>query len=166
MRNITITDLVPVSVLLGIAKRIRAEAVAIARAKGLPGRVHDSKEEGITGRSIGIVEPRITTHQIELGITLNGVGAAYEWGSGLRATRGAATKYPITPKNSKALVFEGTNRWKGEIIITPLVMHPGVAPRPFLEPAKRKTRQKNLQELRAANLANMRLIIRGMARKV
>ena len=166
MKNLTVTDLVPVGILVNIAKRIRAEAVAIARAKGLPSRVHDAQEEGISGRSIGIPPPKVTSNQVELGLTLNGIGAAYEWGSGLRSTRGTPGKYPITPKNKQALYFEGTNEYKGQLIITDLVMHPGVSPRPFLEPAKRKTRKINLEEIRGTNLANTRLIIKGMKRKI
>lgn len=169
MKDVSVTDLVPVKVLYDIAKRIRAQAVANARALGLPPRVHDNKEEGISGRSIGIPPARVTAKQISVDLTLNGVGLAYEFGSGLHKTKkagGASGKYPITAKNSPNLVFQGTNKWKDQLIITDVVMHPGVAPRPFLEPAKRSTRAQNLEDIRRHVNGSIRLIVKGMARKV
>lgn len=168
MRNISVTDLVPVKVLYDIAKRIRAQAVTVARSKGLPPRVHDGKEEGISGRSIGILPAKITSSQIEIGLTLNGVGLAYEYGSGVHKTKksfGAPGRYHMPKSAGAVMVFPGTNKWRGETIIAESVMHPGVAPRPFLEPAKRATRSQNLEEIRRTNLENMKLIIKGMARK-
>jgi hypothetical protein len=64
------------------------------------------------------------------------------------------------------LVFPGTNAWEGQTIVTKVVNHPGIKARPFLEPAKRQTRQQNLSDLRAATSQNLRLIIKGMARKI
>lgn len=153
----TISDLVPVSVLMTIAKRVRAKAAEIARTKGVPIR---------SANEIGIPAPKVTQSQTSVVLTLSGKLSAYEWGSGLHRTRGSASKYPITPKNGRALVFPGTHEFEGQTIITQLVMHPGIEPRPFLEPAKRATRQQNLNDIRKTNLENTRLIIRGMARKV
>ena len=153
----TISDLVPVSVLTKIAQRVRAKAAEIARSKNVPIR---------SASEIGIRAPQVTQSQTSIVLTLSGKLSAYEWGSGIHRTRGGAAKYPITPKNGRALVFPGTNEFEGQTIITPLVMHPGVSPRPFLEPAKRATRQQNLEDIRKTNLENTRLIIKGMARKI
>lgn len=167
MKNITLADLVPVKVLYDIAKKIRARAVANARALGLPSRVHDNKEEGITGRSIGILPAKTTLHTITIDLTLNGIGLAYEYGSGIHRTRkssGAPGTYPI-PGNP-VLVFEGTNKFAGQTIITPSVDHPGVAPRPFLKPAKDSLRPEIRREIARYVVDGFRLQIRGMARKV
>jgi len=45
-------------------------------------------------------------------------------------------------------------------------MHPGVKARPFLEPAKKQTRQENLQVIRENATKNIRLIVVGMSRKI
>lgn len=73
--------------------------------------------------------------------------AAYEFGSGIHRTRGTPAKYPIYPKNKKALAFD----WNPETIpwgspkfigigadgrmLFKFVQHPGVAPVPFMKPA-------------------------------
>lgn len=153
----TISDLVPISVLLNIAKRVRVAAADIARSKNVPIR---------TANEIGISAPTVSQNQTSVNLTLGKKLAAFEWGSGIHKTRGTPSKYPIVPKTAGALSFEGTNEFAGQHILTQLVMHPGVSPRPFLEPAKRATRQQNLEDIRKTNLENTRLIIRGMARKV
>ena len=77
-----------------------------------------------------------------------------------------ADPHQIFAKNASNLVFPGTNEWEGQTIVTPKVNHPGIKPRPFLQPAKDRHRQQNLQDLRDAVGRNMRLQIRGMAKKV
>ena len=157
MKNISISDLVPASVLLGIAKRIRDAAAGIAKSKKVPLR---------TKNEIGIPAPKITQNQTQVNLTLSKKLSAFEWGSGEHRTRGTPSKYTIRAKNYPLLVFEGTNAFEGKKIAVPTVQHPGVAPRPFLEPAKRATRKENLEDIRRTNLSNTRLIIKGMARKV
>ena len=69
---------------------------------------------------------------------------AFEYGSGERATKGEAIDYPIEAKNASALSF----LWKypsplgrkyliteDEHVKFKRIMHPGVAPRPYLRPA-------------------------------
>lgn len=76
---------------------------------------------------------------------------AFEYGSGEHAKRGGTGKYIITPKGYSSgkpnLVFEGTNEWAGQIILTPIVHHPGVSPRPFLTPAVQKNKERIKQML-------------------
>jgi hypothetical protein len=67
---------------------------------------------------------------------------AFEYGSGIHATRGPVGTYEIRPRNSDALVFPGTHQWAGQTIVTSLVHHPGVAPRPYLSPAVTENRQR------------------------
>lgn len=50
---------------------------------------------------------------------------AQEYGSGLKATRGAKHTYPIEPKNKGALAFMGRD---GGWVVTKHVDHPGIAP--------------------------------------
>jgi hypothetical protein len=90
--------------------------------------------------------------------------AAFEYGSGLHGKDKA--KYPITAKNKPLLVFEGTNAFAGQIIKKKSVMHPGVEKRPFLDPAKKQTRQENLDDIKKETGKNIRLIIRGMKRVI
>jgi len=157
MKSLTISDLVPVGVLMGIAKRVRTVAAGIAKSKNVPLK---------SANEIGIPAPKVTQAQTKIELTLSPKLMAYEFGSGIHRKRGTRAKYPIRPKSARALSFAGTHEFEGQQIITQLVMHPGVDARPFLEPAKRATRQKNLEDIRRTNLANTRLIIRGMARKV
>ena len=88
---------------------------------------------------------------------LAGMAKAYEYGSGLHATRGTRAKYQIRPKNKKALwfpypqskVWKGVTYYKGGIT-TGLVMHPGVEARPYLGKSITSTLQKASPELRVA----------------
>jgi hypothetical protein len=148
-------DIVKPSVLLNIAKRIRAKAAEIARSKNVPLR---------TANDIGIPAPKTTQKQIEVNLTINKKLAAFEWGSGLHGNN--PRKYPITPKNKPALIFPGTNQFAGQLIVTDLVMHPGIKKKPFIEPAKRQTRRQNLDDLQKESTNNIRLIVRSMARKI
>lgn len=156
MKTLTVSDLVPVTVLYNIAKRVRAEAAKIANSKNVPIK---------SANEIGITAAKITQSQTQINLTIPQKLAAYEWGSGIHGKKHA--KYPITAKNTSTLVFMGTNAWAGVLIWwRKTIQHPGVAARPFLEPAKRATRQRNLEDIRKTNLANTKLIIRGMSRKV
>lgn len=164
MKKITITDIVPLSVLYNIAKRVRTAAASIAKSKDVP---------RTDGNTIGIPVGKVTQNQAEVNLTLSEVSAAYEWGSGKyrkSSARGAPAKYPIVAKNYPTLQFHGTNGYPeknpGGIIRIESVMHPGVAARPFLKPAKEQTRQENLKELRENATKNIKLIVVGMSRKV
>jgi hypothetical protein len=164
----TAQDLVPVSVLMGIAQRVRTKAAEIARSKNVPIK---------TANEIGILTPRVTQNQTEIDLTLGNALKAYEWGSGEHRKRGTPAKYPITPNTARAIwfpypeskIYPGAMKYVKDGVVgitTDIVMHPGVEARPFLEPAKRQTRKENLEDIRRTNLANTRLIIKGMARKV
>lgn len=58
---------------------------------------------------------------------------AFEYGSGERATKGTAQRYPIRAKNVNFLKFwwEREQKW----FVGKQVMHPGVEARPYLQPA-------------------------------
>ena len=157
MKSLQATDIVPLAVLYKIAQKIRKVAAEIGVSKTVP---------DMSATKIGIPAPKITQNQIQISLTLNQLHSAYEWGSGIHRTRGTPAKYPIVPVNAKRLVFEGTNAYEGKTIFTDLVMHPGVKARPFLEPAKRQTRQENLQTIRENATKNIRLIVVGMSRKI
>ena len=108
-------------------------------------KVGEVKEVG--GKVFGYIEVGGTAlNEHGQPVNVAEMARAFEYGSGLHATRGERGKYIITPKGYPSgkpnLVFEGTNEWEGQIIHTPLVHHPGVKPRPFLTPAVQANRQR------------------------
>lgn len=60
---------------------------------------------------------------------------AFEYGSGIHATRGEKGLYPIKAKGADPLHFFWENRGKWFIGMELPFGHPGVAPRPFMKPA-------------------------------
>jgi hypothetical protein len=62
------------------------------------------------------------------------MAAAFEWGSGLHSTKGPQELYPIQAKNAPNLVFWWTRRSKWFVGKQLPYGHPGVAPRPYIEP--------------------------------
>jgi hypothetical protein len=158
VKNIKASDLVPASVLLDIAKRVRKEAARIAKQKHAP---LTSERSGAKGkydpRLIHISTPRVTQNQTSVDLSLTEVAMAFEYGS---------NPHPINARNKPLLVFEGTNQWAGQIISIESVKHPGFKKRPFLKPAKENTRKQNLEDIRKTSLANTRLIVSAMKRVV
>ena len=146
----TINDIVPQSVLVKIANRVAQSARGFARkySKRIPRAI-----------KVGRVTSTQTTASITIWVD---TGAAPQ---ALAFERGAKP-HIISARNAPFLEFEGTNMFEGELIITPKVSHPGIAKRPYLQPAKDKHRAQNLKEIREAVGKNMRLQIRAMARKV
>jgi len=172
MKSLQATDIIPLAILYKIAQHIREVATQIGVSKNVP---------QMDARRIGIPTPKVTQGQIEIYLTLNQLHSAYEWGSGIHRTRGTPAKYLIAPKEGKYLAFYENERgiWdysKGMPKLHMLepdgrglfesVMHPGVKARPFLEPAKKQTRQENLQIIRENATKNIRLIMVGMSRKI
>ena len=147
----TIKDIVPPSVLLKIANRIANSARQFARKTGSK-RVPKSIK-------VGRVTSTQATASISIWLDLNIAPQAGAFEKG-------AKRHPINARNYPNLVFEGTNRFAGQIIRTPHVNHPGMRARPFVKPAKEKHRKQNLEEIREAVGRNMRLQIRTMSRKV
>ena len=156
-----ISEIVSVAVLNRIAGRIVRAARDFARGKGRGGRVE---------RAIKIGIPKVTQNQSQINIILDtGIAPeapAFEWGSGIHATKRVRGYVVISPNDYPTLQFEGTNKFAGQIIRTKVVLHPGIKPQPFLEPAKKLTREQNLADIRNDVSKNMRLIIKGMARKI
>lgn len=147
----TINDLVPQSVLVRIANRIANSARGFARQTGskrIPKAI-----------KVGNVSATQNTASISilLDTSIAPQAAAFERG---------ADPHGIDAVNYPDLVFMGTNEFAGKWIRVPHVNHPGIAPRPFVKPAKEKHREQNLQELRDAVGKNMRLQIRSMAKKI
>jgi hypothetical protein len=106
------------------------------------------------------------------------MAAAFEWGSGLHATRGVAMEYDIKAKNAPVLSF----LWKypsplGRKYIVPedeqvsfiRISHPGVAPRPYLQPAIDKNKlslQSRLIDVFVTSLLqNMKVEFKDVAKK-
>jgi hypothetical protein len=89
---------------------------------------------------------------------------AQEFGSGLRAKRGAKVKYPITPKDSPFLEFQGTNQYEGWLIRTSLVMHPGIqatnAGKGYIAPAQQAVRKQIKEELKTMGASAIRSELR------
>lgn len=85
---------------------------------------------------------------------------AQEYGSGIRARRGAKVKYPILPKNKKLLAFywdvadanpEQFSFLPDGRVILPAVMHPGIEAanegRGYIAPAMKELRKRAKEEL-------------------
>ena len=84
-------------------------------------------------------------------------GAAYEFGSGVHATRGSAGTYEIRPKEANALAIPA-EKWPefefpvkrgkkmmgmvGDTFLLRFVDHPGVEARPYMRPALQDKRQE------------------------
>lgn len=78
---------------------------------------------------------------------------AYEYGSGIHATRGEAGTYVIVPYKRKVLAFywEKAYDWiprlpDGRVMLAK-VNHPGVMPRPYMRPAFEETKKPILIKL-------------------
>jgi len=149
-----ITDLISVQTITWAANKIANSARGFARSKGI-GRVAGVK----TGTA------KVSKNQLSINIQISEAGAAFEYGSGIHDP-----KHPhyvdITAKNAPNLVFNGTNEKEGQIIVTPHVNHPGVAPRPFLKPAKERHREEIKRRISEEVGSNIRLYVRAMAKKV
>ena len=82
------------------------------------------------------------------GMPLSGMARAYEYGSGLHATRGIRQKYRISPRLKKLLSFSSTlGKDSGKMIAVPKVMHPGVNARPYLAKSKQAILKRSTAEL-------------------
>lgn len=156
------TELVSVQTLTRIANRIKNTARAIARVERA-GRV------GQKPNTIKVGVPNIRPGSISINLILNTKvapeAAAYEWGSGIHDPN-SPHYITIRPKRKKYLVFEGTNDFAGQTIFTQHVEHPGVEARPYLKPAIEETRAKNKEDLNKEVSSKIRLLVKGMARKV
>lgn len=109
--------------------------------------------------SVGQVQQEM--NGLSIMITLGGKDApyarAYEWGSGIHATRGTPHLIPIAAKNAPNLVFwweKGNKLFVGPKLP---IGHPGVAPKPYIEPSIRenKAQMKKImgREFKAAILS-------------
>lgn len=96
----------------------------------LPRQITDAMKMGmpqVTGNS-GFIETKID-------LKIAPMAAAYEWGSGTHRTKGVPGLYPIRAVKAPKLVFwwEKGNKW---FIGKELPYgHPGVEPRPYIEPS-------------------------------
>jgi hypothetical protein len=149
----TATEIISAKTLVWAANKIANSARGFARSKKI-------------GRIVGIRVDKISTTKDTVSITIstNPVGMAFEYGSGLHDPKGAHY-ISIDAKNFPNLIFEGTHEFAGQIIKTPHVNHPGVAPRPFLKPAKERHREEIKAKLAEEAGKNIRLAIIGMKRK-
>jgi hypothetical protein len=82
--------------------------------------------------------------------------AAFEYGSGLHRTKGTPGLYAIEAKNASELHFwweKGQKWFKGAALP---YGHPGVAPKPYLQPAIESERGKVVSRLREAFIKSYR----------
>jgi hypothetical protein len=147
----TVSDIVPQAVLVRIANRIARSARQFAR------RTKSSRIPRAI--KVGNVSATQQTASISIILDTNIAPQAMIFEKGAKA-------HPINARNVPNLIFEGTNAFAGQIIKTPHVDHPGMRARPFLQPAKDSTRERNRQDIRDAVGRNLRLVVRGMAKKV
>ena len=146
-----VNDLVPDSVMLKIANRIANSARQFARktkSKRIPKSI-----------KVGTVSSTEKTASITIWADTDIAPQAVVFERG-------AEPHGIDAKNFPYLRFPGTNQFAGQGIQVEHVDHPGMAKRPYMQPAKDKHRKRNLEELRESVGRNMRLQIRLMSKKV
>jgi hypothetical protein len=83
---------------------------------------------------------------------------AFEYGSGLHATKGPKQKYIIRPRRKKALYFY----WEkiGQTFVGQKVMHPGIEARPFIAQARAEARTEIRKLLKENGVKNIRTYLR------
>ena len=151
MKNINVNDIVPQAILVKIADRIARSARGFARATGIK-RIP---------KAIKVVKVNSTQSTASISIMIDTRIAP----QALIFERGAKP-HGIAGRNTFLLTFPGTNAFQGQIIQVQHVNHPGMAKRPFLQPAKDKHKEQNKREIREAVGKNMRLVVRAMAKKI
>ncbi len=151
---------IPNGILAGLTKVANLFAQKMKQKvsqNGLPSKISDATSVGTAQQAgdISFIDVSIDLGQAPM-------AAAFEWGSGVHKQRGAPGKYIIEPRNKQALAFEfrvaknigSINLTKEGKVILPYVMHPGVAPRPYIAPTlvenKEEFRKIMGQELKAA----------------
>lgn len=149
-------DLVPMSTLVRLADKLVRSARGIAVSKGLRAKVIGGMKHDI---------PKVTNNQVTINVLMSRTAMAFEKGSGLHDPKNPHF-IEIAPKNKPYLVFEGTNAFQGELIKTKHVNHPGVAPKPFLEPAKEKWQPEFKKAIAEEAGKNIRLVLKGMSVKI
>lgn len=127
-----------------VARIFSDKAKQKVREVGAPKGIADSftQTPPVESNGVASVEIRVS----------HPAAAAYEFGSGIHATKGAKQKYPINPKNKKFLAFlwpkvDGDPSFRrlpdGRVLLEH-VEHPGVEARPFLMP----THEENKAEFK------------------
>jgi len=125
-----------------------------------------------------VVNPAIKAGEAVYKITVavkHPAAAAYEFGSGIHATRGTASKYEIRPRNASVLVFPwqpgfvpyGSRKFSGVILNNPdstegtyffhFVEHPGVEARPYAIPSYHAKKSEIFKLLGSAFTASISL---------
>lgn len=101
-----------------------------------------------------------STYSIEVFVILKKApeAGAYEYGSGLHATKGTPGTYPIVAKNAPNLVFWWEK--KGKWFVGPSVDHPGVEARPYLLPSAMEAKDMLKKDLVEATGKLLRITIR------
>jgi hypothetical protein len=117
-----------------IGRIFKNKAVAKAEEVNIP-----VKENAF---SVGSPMQREATYSIDINVDLKVAPAAgaYEWGSGIHATKGEKGLYPIKAKNADELHFFWEKRGKWFMGFELPFGHPGVAPRPYLVPTINDTK--------------------------
>jgi hypothetical protein len=144
----TVSDLVPQEVMIRIANRIARSARGFARKYST--RIPKAIKVGNVNST-----QRTASISILIDTSIAPQAMAFEHG---------ADPHVIYAKNKPNLVFYWENM--DTLFVGPKVNHPGIEPRPFMQPAKDAHREQNLQDLREAVGRNVRLQIRTMAKKV
>jgi hypothetical protein len=128
------------------ASGIMTKAMETADSKGLPSAIADAmsvknfRREGAGRYSI----------EIDVDLIKAPMARAYEFGSGIHATRGEQGTYTIAPRNASMLAFEwspefipwGSKKFiglAGSKFLFRYVDHPGVQQKAFLLPAARSS---------------------------
>jgi hypothetical protein len=104
------------------------------REKVTSGRYPQAIKDGIS-----VDEPK--QNYIDVLVTAP-MAAAFEYGSGIHATRGVKAKYRIPKEGGSSFVAFPKERWPGyepppeapDVFVFSFVMHPGIVARPYIKP--------------------------------
>lgn len=139
------------SIVAGLTKAANFYAQKVAQKIREVNAPHRMAEKVIVGQAV------VSGNQASIDISITDDAApAFEFGSGIHATKGPAEKYIIAPRNKGALAFDWSPEDEGMVFKSPkfiaqigddrwlfrFVEHPGVAPRPFMRPTLLENRQE------------------------
>lgn len=97
--------------------------------------------------TIEVGQPKPTDYGCSVEVLIGGPEApyalAFEYGSGLHATKGKKDKYPIRGNPYLAFYWEKI----GEFVVLPTVKHPGIKPIPFVEPTLKSFYNERLKKI-------------------
>ena len=156
-KDLNATDIVSVGTLDKIATRTRKEIASAAKSKHAPLTSNRLAKNVYDPRLIHKSAPKVTKNHISINLSFTTVAIAFDKGG---------KPHSIDAKKKPYLVFDGTNGYTGQVIVTKHVDHPGVPARPFIQTGRDKARAQNKKDIADEAGKNIRLRVNAMKRVV